>query len=194
MMPFERLRVNGRRRRQGVGINQRPEGGDMHRVLLIALMLGVAVAVEAQTVPVVREGKIVEYGIYQIARTGEHIAMSSTAAGAVEPAKSAELVTATNRVPAVVGKTFGCMFVVDGEPEGATVTLEIVVEHPPFERTPGEKTGTMDRVPYSYMIGQKAGYTYSLDNAWEAVPGNWSIQVRYQGRKLAEQKFVADAK
>jgi len=148
----------------------------------------------AQTSPSVQSAEIVEYGIYQIARTGDHILLSSTSAGAVEPASGARLITATNHVPAVVGTTFGCLFVVTGEPTGTPVTLDIIVDHPPFEKAPGQKTGTRDTVPWPYVIGQKAGYTYTLDNDWEAVPGNWSIQIRYRGRKLAEQKFVVDAK
>jgi hypothetical protein len=166
----------------------------MHRILTFTLAAGLAVTASAQTSSSVQSAEIVEYGIYRIALTGEHIPLSSTAAGAVEPAAGVRLITTANRVPAVVGTTFGCLFVVRGEPTGAPVTLDIVVEHPPFDKAPGQKTGTTDRVPWPYVIGQKVGYTYTLDNDWEAVPGDWSIQVWYRGRKLAEQKFIVEGK
>lgn len=166
----------------------------MYRMLAAALVLGLPVTASARNSPSVQSAGIVEYGIYRIALTGEHIPLSSTSAGAVEPAASVRLITTTNRIPAVVGTTFGCLFVVTGEPTGAPVTLDIVVEHPPFEKVQGRKTGTSDKVPWPYVIGQKVGYTYTFDNDWEAVPGDWWIQICYRGRKLAEQKFVVEAK
>jgi hypothetical protein len=165
----------------------------MTRKLGVFLAVGLAAVAGAQTVPSVQSAAIVEYGIYRIALSGAHLPLSSTAAGAVEPAAGVHLITATNRIPAVVGTTFGCLFVVKGEPTGARVTLDIIVEHPPFEKAPGQKTGTTDTVRWPYVIGQKAGYTYTFDNGWEAVPGDWSIQVWYQGKKLSERRFVVEA-
>jgi hypothetical protein len=166
----------------------------MNRTLALVFAVSLVSTAGAQTSPSVQSAEIVEYGIYRIALSGGHIPLSSTSAGAVEPATGVHLIATTNRVPAVVGTTFGCLFVVKGEPTAAPVTLDIVVEHPPFQKAPGDKTGTRDKVPWPYVIGQKSGYTYTLDNDWEAVPGNWSIQVCYRGRKLAEQKFVVEAK
>ncbi len=165
----------------------------MNRMLALAFAVGMGATASAQTSPSVQSAEIVEYGIYRIALTGEHVPLSSTSAGAVEPATGARLIVTTNRIPATVGTTFGCLFMVKGEPAGAPVILDIVVEHPPFQKAPGDKSGTRDTVPWPYVIGQKAGYTYTLDNDWEAVPGNWSIQVWYRKRKLAEQKFVVEA-
>jgi hypothetical protein len=166
----------------------------MNRMLALVFAVGVVSTANAQTSPSVQSVEIVEFGIYRIALSGEHIPLSSTAAGAVEPAAGVHLIATTNRVPAVVGTTFGCLFVVKGEPTGAPVTLDIVMEHPPFQKAPGDKTGTRDKVPWPYVIGQGAGYTYTLDHDWEAVPGDWSIQVWYHGKKLAEQKFIGEAK
>lgn len=166
----------------------------MYRMLIVLLAVGLTTIANAQSSASVQSAEIVEYGIYRLERTGEHILLPSTAAGAVEPAARVSLITTTNRVQAIVGTTFGCRFVVNGEPTGASVRLDIIVEHPPFEKTPGQKTGTTDKVPYRYVIGQKGGYTYTFDNDWEAVPGDWSIQVWYRGRKLAEQKFVVEAR
>ena len=167
----------------------------MHRLLIVVLGISLTRIATAQTVPAnVQSVEIVEYGIYQIVHTGEHIPLKLTAAGAIEPAAHVQLATTTNRVPAVVGTTFGCLFVLHGEPANARVTLDVVVEHPPFEKAPGQKTGTVDKIPWPYVIGRKAGYTYTFDNDWEAVPGTWSIQVWYHGRKFAEQKFVVEPK
>jgi hypothetical protein len=49
-------------------------------------------------------------------------------------------------------------------------------------------------VPWQYAVGKKVGYTYSFDEPWEAVPGNWSFQLWYREKKLAEQKFVVERK
>jgi hypothetical protein len=166
----------------------------MNRILVLIFAVALVTNSSAQTSPSVQSAEIVEYGIYRIKFTGEHIPLSSTSAGAIEPAAGVRLITATNHVPSAVGVTFGCLFVVKGEPIGAPVTLDIVVEHPPFQKAPGDKTSTQDKIPWPYVIGQKAGYTYTFDNDWEAVPGNWLIQVWYHGRKLAEQKFFVETR
>jgi len=149
-----------------------------------------ATAASVLATPTVQAVDIVEYGTYRIQLAGEHLQVPSAAAGVVEPASRARLIATTNQVPAVVGTTFGCHFVIKGEPIGTPVMLDIVVEHPAFRKPGGETTGTTDKVPWQYVIGRKVGYTYTFDNAWEAVPGVWAIQVWHEGKRLAEQKFI----
>src|SRR4029077_16500051 len=57
----------------------------MRHVTMIILAVAMAASVSAQTA-LVQSAEIVEFGIYKIELTGEHIQAPSTAAGAVEPA------------------------------------------------------------------------------------------------------------
>jgi hypothetical protein len=43
---------------------------------------------------------------------------------------------------------------------------------------------------HSTQIGIAAYKSYSLRHEWEVVPGNWTIQIWYGDRKLAEQTFT----
>src|ERR1700684_1338796 len=88
----------------------------MNRMLALVFAVGLGVTANAQTSPSVQSAEIVEYGVYRITLTGEHVPLSSTSAGAVEPATGVRLIATTNRVPATVGTTFGCLFIVKGEP------------------------------------------------------------------------------
>ena len=161
----------------------------MKPALVLAVSIAFLGAATTQGAPTVQSVEITEYGIYLI----HHLPPSFTAATAVEPATQVHLIAATNTIPAVVGTTFGCRFRVKGEPDEVPVNLEIVVKHPPFPRRQGLPVPA-DRVPYSAVIGRDGVYTYTFDNAWQAVPGKWSIQVWHDDSKLAEQNFVAQPK
>lgn len=164
---------------------------NMKQWLALTMMTGViwATTMVAQETATVQSVQIIDYGIYRIELTGQRVPMPSAQAGRVRPASRAVLVVQTNQIPATIGTSFGCQFIVNGNPTGALAALEVVVEHPAFKKPDGETTGTTDRVPWRYTIGEKAGYTYTFDHDWEAVPGSWSIEIWQDGKKLAGKEF-----
>jgi len=102
---------------------------EMKRSILGAFAILFAATSLAQATPSVESATIMDYGIYRVELTGEHTKVPTAAAGAVEPARSARLIETTNRIPATVGTSFGCHFVLKGEPDGSSVPLDIVVQH-----------------------------------------------------------------
>jgi hypothetical protein len=110
----------------------------------------------------------------------------------VRPASRAVLIAQTNEIPAKVGTTFGYQIVVNGSPTGALADFEVVV-HPAFTKPDGKVTDTKDRVPWRYWIGKQSSYTYTFDYDWEAVPGNWLIEIWRNGKRLASKEFVVGA-
>jgi uncharacterized protein DUF3859 len=147
-------------------------------------------AMVAQEPAVVRSAEIVDFGIYRIKLTGQHVPQLSTGAGEIHPVSNVVLVTKTNQIPATVGTTFGLMFILNGTPSEAKTDVDIVVEHPAFQKPNGETTGTSDKVPWRYRIGERVGYTYTFDHDWEAVPGKWAIEIWRGGKKLVAKEFI----
>jgi hypothetical protein len=144
----------------------------------------------AQEPAIVRSAEIADYGIYRIELTGKQIPVPSTGAGVVDPVSSAVLIAKTDQIPAIVGTTFGMMFILNGTPAGAEADVDIIVQHPAFKKSNGETTGTLDKVPWHYGIGKKVGYTYTFDEDWEAVPGKWTIEIRRGGKTLVAKDFI----
>lgn len=159
-------------------------------ILAVLLLKTAAIA---QGVTVIESAEIIDYGIYRIELTGQHVPMPSAGAGAVQPALRAVLVAQTNQISAILGTTFGLHFMLIGKPAGAAAKVDIIVEHPAFKKPDGKTTGTSDKVPWSYRIGEKVGYTYTFDHDWEAVPGTWKIEVWRDGKKLAGKDFLVKA-
>jgi hypothetical protein len=157
--------------------------------IMLAIVLW-TVSAPAQEPAVVLSADVVDYGIYRIELTGQHIPMPSAAAGWVQPARRAVLIAKTNEVPATIGTTFGFQFVLKGMPAGGVAAVDVIVEHPTFKIPGGEVTKTRDSVPCSYKIGETAGYTYTFDHDWEAVTGTWKIQVWQGGNMLAAKDFI----
>jgi len=92
-----------------------------------------------------------------------------------------------------VGTQFGVEFRVDGAPAGDSVTLYLTLTFPPQGiRNPntGETLhGATIALPNA-KIGARCLIGYGFDNAWEIVPGPWTLQVWYQNRMLAERTFT----
>lgn len=134
---------------------------------------------------------IVETGLYSI-RKIEVIESANTAAGVVTPATDRRLLKLTTTVPPVVGTSFGFRFIVRGKPQGAKTKITFITKYPaPGLRNPATgKTSYQSEFEWPVQIGKVEGRTYTIDNAWEAVPGVWSLEFWHNGRKLGGQTFT----
>jgi hypothetical protein len=105
-----------------------------------------------------------------------------------------KLLSRTETVPGVVGATFGIQYIVRGAPKGQVVKLTYVTRFPPS----GMVNGTGEKLEKSQFdwddtVGKTAIRTYTLDNAWEIVPGDWTMEFYYEGRKIGEKRFTMTA-
>jgi len=137
--------------------------------------------------------RILDAGIYALEQRNTPIASSSVSAAILQPVRKAVLLAQTNLVPARVGTTFGCRFVFDTQAPDTHVDAVIVVRHPPFSKLSQETANTIDTVYWRYPCGQEVGYTYTFDHDWEAVSGEWVVEVWHDGTKLVERRFIVRA-
>jgi hypothetical protein len=92
-----------------------------------------------------------------------------------------------------VGTQFGVEFRIDGSPADERATLYLGLKFPP-QGIRNPNTGELlheARVAFPNMtIGALCLVGYGFDNAWEIVPGEWTLQLIYRDRVLAERNFT----
>jgi hypothetical protein len=134
---------------------------------------------------------VLEYGIYTSSDVGTKAA-PGTATGQEIDATNLHLVTATRTVPARQGVEFGFQYTVVGPATGTNVSLHFVTIFPAPGLTNPATQQLMAQSEYddTATIGTPTYKGYQLTNAWEVAPGQWTMQVWYNGRKLAEQTFI----
>lgn len=98
----------------------------------------------------------------------------------------------TTLITARTGTVFGAEFAAVGAPQGARVPVKIVWRYP----QPGLKNpnGAAARLVDEYMgvleIGRTSHFYWEIAQAWQIVPGVWTIEIWYADRKLASQNFT----
>lgn len=162
----------------------------MKIALSLLLLLFIPASAWAQA-PQIDRIDIVEYGLYTSAVTGKQAA-PDTAASVVDTLTNIQHAATTQTVPAQQGVKFGIRYLVVGAPAGAIVPLHMVTVFPPpgLSNPATQQTKTQSEYDTSAAIGTPTYKGYELTNAWEVVPGIWTMQVWSQSRKLAEQKFT----
>ncbi|HEY4371633.1 MAG TPA: DUF3859 domain-containing protein [Burkholderiales bacterium] len=97
----------------------------------------------------------------------------------------------TDQVPARKGAEFGVAFTLRGVPDGTKVKLRQVARYPaPGRHPPGGKLQKTDEADTECEAGQTCFTSYAVEGADEIIPGQWTLELYYRGRKLMEQRFI----
>jgi hypothetical protein len=146
-------------------------------------------AAYAQTSQVERL-EITDFGIYTVDREprGRDLHGVKRATGT-----NVQHMETTKTIPAQIGTSFGFRYKVIGEPDGATVDIRKVIVFP----APGLQPSRGKRVPrdestVTATIGETRADLYTLEDAFELVPGTWIVELWSGGRKLATQSFTLE--
>ena len=161
------------------------------RLALIAAVL--AAASYPAAAQRVKDVDILWAGTYRIAETKE-IEDPTAPTGFRYVAQGVEPILQPKRVPAVIGTRFGIAYVLNGDPEGEVVPVHAYWRFPQrgitnpetrttvFEWKTPELQCALEQKPFCLM-------GYPLQHPWELVPGNWTIEIWVEGRKLVEAFF-----
>ena len=158
----------------------------------IVALLALASVIDAHAqAPMVDRIEIVERGIYGAEVTKVEQA-PGTAMGTQNTVANLKLISSTSTVSAQIGTRFGLRYRIVGSPNQAKVKLTIITRFP-GKGLRNPKTGeqnSRDVALWDRNIGSVSYNGYRLDQDWELVPGTWTFEVWYEGRKLAEQSFT----
>jgi hypothetical protein len=162
----------------------------MRVILSVAVLLFLALDAHAQTARVDRVD-VVEYGIYAAEKT-KQTDTPGVVAGHTSTVTNIRNKEVTRSVPARREVRFGFRYNVIGAPTGAQVSMTVVHKFPKqgLRRPGAAETVYREEYTTSKTIGEESYTGYHFDNDWELVPGAWTIELWYQGRKLAEQSFT----
>jgi Domain of unknown function (DUF3859) len=135
---------------------------------------------------------IVTFGIFSPGKITQQEARPGT--NGITLREGRKLLSQTETVPGVVGTTFGIQYVVRGAPKGQNVKLTYITRFPSsgMVNGKGEKLAK-SQFDWDDTIGKTAIRTYTLDNPWEIVPGDWTMEFYYEGRKIGEKRFTVTA-
>ena len=155
--------------------------------LASAVLLLTTATAHAQAAQVDRI-EFTEYGIYTVDR----VIQEKDAAGINKAAASNVRHAATLRtVPAQIGATFGFRYKLAGTPNGTPVNLREIVIFPPTGLVPKESSSPIvqDEFTLQSQIGQINYVAYTLEDSFELVTGEWTIEIWYGDQRLGKQSF-----
>ncbi len=155
----------------------------MRHILAFFVVLFALPLAAAQAEPRV---EIIDYGLYA---TGQRTAvpMPKSVSGTMNLVSHARLTRQTREVVGQLGESFGFRYRLHDIPDGATITIR--TRHPPL--TNPETGKTMDHGERDQTVASESErYTgYSFDASYEIAEGEWSFEIIYEGKVIAEQKF-----
>lgn len=157
---------------------------------MVAMFWVALTLVAAADQPRVDRIRILDYGEYRD-RLLTTEPVPGAAMGHWRIVTDAELLQRTDTVCASLGLTFGFEYVLEGNPPGTTVEVEMVTRFP----APGLVNETGERFLLNTRkrmleIGARSYRSYMFEAAWEMAPGIWSFEFHHAGRKIGEQRFT----
>jgi len=113
----------------------------------------------------------------------------NTINGIQHTAANYELLARSGRVLARRGTAIGIGYVITGRPKGASVPVELVVQHPDIVNQETGIAGMKSHVEAERVIGTPTFAFWSFDTEDGLVPGVYVFTVRCQGQELARRAF-----
>jgi hypothetical protein len=134
--------------------------------------------------------ELVEFGIFKKISSGDDFHDSGTISGRRHAVAKAVLVEATTKIPARIGTSFGFRVRYRGPSPGALVHCTAKCVHPKLTDPSSGRTGEVDEWDVSSLSGREDYVGYTLDNAWELVPGEWRMQLWVGPKLMVEKTFT----
>jgi hypothetical protein len=157
----------------------------MKFLIVLAVLLLTTAFADAQQIKGI---EVTEYGIYAV----DKAACKRDAQGIERCDRSNIRHAATTwTVPANIGVEFGLRYRVTGVPAGAKISIKRVWLLPPpgFHPPSQPPIDHLDRID-DVTVGEPMLVTYGFDDAWELLPGTWTVRFYYGERLLGERKFT----
>jgi len=142
----------------------------------------------ASALATVTGAKVPEFGVYTSTVTSREKS-SAVADGIKDRAKDFRLVRRSTLVVARLGTGIGFKYVLQGSPEGAAVNIEMAVRHPAIVNPETREPMTISRATFERVIGQGAHAVWSFDTPEDLVPGEYVIDISFEGKMLAHKAF-----
>lgn len=132
---------------------------------------------------------IYQYGIFNCDIDDDFDA-STSERGTKHKITITNFVEKTLRIPAILGKHFGIIYVVKGYPPGGTINIRMRILHPPIKNPHTNELFSFVESVYSIKIGAHEFYGWIFEHEWELSSGQYTFQIFYNDKKLGEKTFT----
>ena len=135
--------------------------------------------------------EVVSAGLFK-SKIARKVASPGSATGTRKVVASETLLRRTTEIKARLGDEFGFRYRIVGAPKRAKVPVKIVTIYPGegLRNPKADKPTQREELNEDRPIGRVLYESYHFDHDWEMVPGVWTFEIWYDGKKLAEQKFT----
>lgn len=132
---------------------------------------------------------ITEFGIYKDGKSIGIRNLPQSNTGVLTFTNSPSLIEKTNKVPAIVGTTFGYCYDIPSNDQFVTITRKLI--NPPMQKPDGSISTGYEYERTLDVNDGIAAYctTYTLEYEWEAVIGLWKFSILLNGREIINQEF-----
>jgi len=160
----------------------------MKTLIVASLLLGLAGCNTLTNGP--ESVELLEFGIFKKVRSLDDVHASDTLSGRRHAVAKAVLVESTTNIPARIGTSFGFRVRYHGQTPGAVVHCITKCLHPKLTDPSSGRSGEIDQYDTSSFSGREGYVGYTLDKAWEVVPGEWRIQLWVGPKLMVEKTFT----
>lgn len=164
----------------------------MKSAWMVLLSVGLCLASSAAAQPArIDRITIVEAGLLE-ARKIDQVATPGTASGHTSVLDSVVFYESSRRVPARIGVQFGVRYRITGMPSGqeATVRTKWLVPAPGMRNPLTGVVTRVDEADETVTVGTDRLAGYKFSQAWEVVPGPWTLELWADDRKLGSVTFI----
>jgi hypothetical protein len=133
---------------------------------------------------------ITSSGIYTVVSQSRVPDMNSLT-GMGNLAKDVTLSQATTQIPAVLGTHFGVSYVIQKGQPNEIVNLRAIVHYPEggLRNPETGKSASSSEWIQSCHVGSSCSVGYYFREAWELIPGDWSVELLQDSQQLFTHKF-----
>lgn len=132
--------------------------------------------------------KVLEFGVYTSTVTKRE-KTATVVDGIKDRATDFKLVRKSTLVDAGLGTGIGMKYVLRGTPKGAMVNIDVVVRHPAMVNPETKEPMTQSTATFERVIGQGEYAVWSFDTPGDLVPGEYVIELVFEGKVLAHKTF-----
>jgi len=137
----------------------------------------------------IRGVDIYQYGIFK-SKTIEILDNPTSITGKESKVRIKDFEEKTLLIPAVLGKHFGIIYTVKGNPDGADVSIRLRISHPSIKNPDTERVYTSIDSICMVKIGASEFHGWIFEHEWEIVPGQYTFQIFCDNEKLGEKAFT----
>ena len=162
----------------------------MKTLIVASVLVGIAGCAQVNRPKSV---ELLSFGIFGKVSPQSNLPDSGTVSESRPAAAQAVLLESTTNIPAQIGTSFGVRVRYHGRTPGAVVNCTAKCVHPKLTDPSSGRTSEVEEWDASSVSGAEEYIGYTLDKAWELVPGEWKLQVWVGSKLMVEKAFILQA-